>query len=118
MQFLYSADEEFHFMNTETYDQLFITEAQLGSAKNFLKENMIVKILFYKGKPLNVDLPLFVTLKITETPPGFKGDTATGGTKLATLETGGVVKVPLYIEEGTLIKIDTRTGDFVERIKE
>jgi len=117
MQFLYAADDEYHFMNTETYDQLFITEAQLGRAKDLLKENMIVKILFFKGKPLNVDLPLFVTLKITETPPGFKGDTATGGTKLATLETGGVVKVPLYIEEGTLIKIDTRTGDFVERIK-
>lgn len=117
MQFLYAQDSAFHFMNTGTYEQLFLSEAQIGSVKDFLKEEMIVKILFYQGKPLGVDLPLFVTLKIVETPPGVKGDTATGGAKLARLETGGVVKVPLYIEEGTLIKVDTRTASYVERVK-
>ncbi len=117
MQFLYRQEEAFHFMNTKTYEQLFLTGEQIGSAKDFLKEEMVVNILFYQGKPLNVDLPLFVTLKIVETPPGVKGDTATGGTKMATLETGGSVKVPLYIEEGTKIKIDTRTASYVERVK-
>lgn len=117
MQFLYRQDEAYHFMNTKTYEQLFLTSGQIGGAKAFLKEDMIVKILFYQGKPLDVDLPLFVTLKIVETPPGVKGDTASGGTKTAKLETGGTVKVPLYIEEGTVIKIDTRTATYVERVK-
>lgn len=117
MQFLYAQGDEYHFMNTETYEQLFVTEDQLGSSKDFLKENMVVEILFYQGVPLEVVLPLFVELKIVETPPGFKGDTATGGSKLAKLETGGTVKVPLYIEEGTVIKIDTRTSSYVERVK-
>ena len=117
MQFLYAQGDEYHFMNTETYEQLFVTEEQLGSSKDFLKENMLVEILFYQGVPLEVSLPLFVELKIVETPPGFKGDTATGGSKLAKLETGGTVKVPLYIEEGTVIKIDTRTSSYVERVK-
>ncbi len=117
MQFLYAQGDEYHFMNTETYDQLFVTEAQLGSSKDFLKENIVVKILFYEGNPLEISLPLFVELKVVETPPGVKGDTASGGTKLATLETGGSVKVPLYLEEGTVIKIDTRTGNYVERVK-
>ena len=117
MQFLYAQDDEYHFMNTETYEQLFVTAAQLGSAKDFLKENMLVKILFYQGVPIEVQLPLFVTLRIVDTPPGVRGDTATGGTKTAKLETGGSVKVPLYIETGTLIKVDTRTGTYIERVK-
>lgn len=117
MQFLYAQGEEFHFMDANTYEQLFVTSAQLGASKDFLKENMVVKILFYRGKPLAVDLPLFVELKIVETAPGIRGDTATGGTKQAKLESGGSVKVPLYIEEGTIIKIDTRTGAYVERVK-
>jgi len=117
MQFLYAQGDEYHFMNTETYEQLFVTSAQMGSAKDFLKENMEVKILFYQGEPLEVHLPFFVNLKIVETPPGVRGDTATGGTKLAKLETGGSVKVPLFVEEGTLIKVDTRTGTYIERVK-
>lgn len=117
MQFLYVQEDEYHFMDANTYEQLFLTFEQLGSARDFLKENMIVKILFYRGKPLGVDLPLFVELKIVETAPGIRGDTATGGTKLAKLESGGSVKVPLYIEEGTVIKVDTRTGTYVERVK-
>lgn len=116
MQFLYTQGDEYHLMNVESYEQLFITADQLGTSKNFLKENMIVKILFYQGTPLEVSLPNFVELEIVETPPGVKGDTASGGTKLATLETGGTVKVPLYIEEGTIIKIDTRTAIYVERV--
>lgn len=117
MQFLYAEGNEYHFMDNNTYEQLFITAEQLGSAKDFLKENMVVRILFFQGKPLGIDLPLFVELKVVETDPGIRGDTATGGTKLAKLETGGTVKVPLYLEEGTVIKVDTRTGTYVERVK-
>ncbi len=117
MQFLYVSGEEYHLMDANTYEQLFLTAAQMGSAKDFLKENMLVNILFYRGAPLEVALPLFVELKIVETAPGIRGDTATGGTKLAKLESGGSVKVPLYIEEGTIIKVDTRTGTYVERVK-
>ncbi|MCG3110336.1 MAG: elongation factor P [Candidatus Manganitrophus sp. SB1] len=117
MQFLYAEGSEYHFMDNNTYEQLFITSEQLGAAKDFLKENMVVRILFFQGKPLGVDLPLFVELKIVETDPGIRGDTATGGTKIAKLESGGTVKVPLYIEEGTVIKVDTRTGTYVERVK-
>ncbi len=116
MQFLYVEGNEFHFMDTGTYEQLFLTSDQVGSAKDFLKENMITQILFYKGKAMGVDLPNFVNLKIVETAPGIRGDTATGGTKAAKLETGGEVKVPLYIEEGTIIKVDTRTGIYIERV--
>lgn len=117
MQFLYVQGEEFHFMDADSYEQLFVTATQLGSSKDFLKENMIVHILFYQGKPLTVELPVFVELKIVETAPGHRGDTATGGTKLAKLESGAMVKVPLYIEEGTIVKVDTRTGAYVERVK-
>jgi len=117
MQFLYAQGDEYHLMNTETYEQLFVTAEQLGDSKDFLKENMVVQILFYQGVPLEVSLPNFVELEIVETPPGVKGDTASGGTKVAKLETGGTVKVPLYIEEGTVIKIDTRTASYVERVK-
>jgi len=116
MQFLYLQGEEFHFMDTESYEQTFLTADQMGTARNFLKENMLTQIMFYKGTPIGVSLPNFVELTITETAPGVKGDTATGGTKIAKLETGGEVKVPLYIEEGTLIKIDTRSGNYVERV--
>jgi len=117
MQFLYQQGDEYHFMDTETYDQLFLVPAQLGSSKDFLKENMIAKILFYRGKPMSVELPVFVELRIVETEPGVRGDTATGGTKLAKLESGGTVKVPLFMEEGTLVKVDTRTGSYIERVK-
>ncbi|HIE65329.1 MAG: elongation factor P [Nitrospira sp.] len=117
MQFLYQQGDEYHFMDSETYEQLFLVPAQLGSSKDFLKENMIAKILFYRGKPMSVELPVFVELRIVETEPGVRGDTATGGTKLAKLESGGTVKVPLFMEEGTLVKVDTRTGSYIERVK-
>ncbi len=117
MQFLYKQDGEYHLMDAASCEQLFLTEKQMGVAKDFLKEEMVVEILFYRGQPLGVNLPLFVELKIVETDPGIRGDTATGGTKIAKLESGGVVKVPLFLEEGTVIKVDTRTGTYVERVK-
>lgn len=117
MQYLYLQGEEFHFMDVDTYEQLFIPKAALDDAWQFLKENMEVNVVFWKGKPLGVDLPLFVELKIVDTPPGIKGDTATGGTKPATLESGAVVKVPFHIEQGSIIKVDTRTKSYVERVK-
>lgn len=117
MQYLYSAEGQYFFMDTESYEQIFILEEHLGDSKNFLKENMIAKIIFYEGKPLIVELPIFVELKIVKTDPGIRGDTATGGAKIATLETGANVKVPLYLEEGAIIKVDTRSGEYVERVK-
>ncbi len=117
MQYLYVQGDEYHFMDVNSYEQLFLSKAQLGDSWQFLKENMKVDILFCKGKPLGVDLPLFVELKIVETAPGIRGDTATGGTKPATLESGAVVKVPFHIEQGSVIKVDTRTKAYVERVK-
>jgi len=117
VQFLYREENQFYFMDTTSYEQFFLGKDQLGQNQDLLKENMIVKILFYNGAPLTVDLPVFVELKIVETAPGFRGDTATGGTKPATLESGAVIKVPLHIDEGTVIKVDTRTRAYVERVK-
>jgi elongation factor P len=117
MQFLYSQAKDFYFMDTSNYEQLSLTDEQLGDSKDFLKENMVVNIMFYQGKPLGVHLPVFVELKIVETAPGVRGDTATGGTKPATLETGAVIKVPFHISQGEIVKIDTRTGAYVERAK-
>ncbi len=117
MQFLYSAEGQYFFMDTKSYEQIFILQEHLGDSKNFLKENMVAKIIFYEGKPLSVELPIFVELKIVKTDPGIRGDTATGGTKVATVETGANVKVPLYLEEGAVIKVDTRSGEYVERVK-
>ena len=117
MQFLYSQGTDFHFMDTGNYEQLSFVEDQLGESADFLKENMLVNILFYKGRPLTVELPTFVDLVITQTDPGFRGDTATGGNKPAVLETGATVKVPLYLEEGNVIKVDTRTHMYVERVR-
>jgi elongation factor P len=117
MQYLY-ADGDFHyFMDTETFEQVPFTESKLGDAKRFLKENMKVKILNYRGEPLTVELPTFVELVVARTDPGFKGDTASGGSKPATLETGAVVKVPFHINEGDVIRIDTRTSEYIERVK-
>jgi elongation factor P len=104
-------------MDTESYEQIPFTEAQLGDVKKFLKENMTVKVLNYRGKPLTVELPTFVELAVARTDPGYKGDTASGGSKPATLETGAVVKVPFHINEGDMIKIDTRTSEYIERVK-
>ncbi len=117
MQYLY-ADGDFHyFMDTETFEQIPLTESKLGDARKFLKENMKVKILNYRDEPLTVDLPTFVELVVAQTDPGFKGDTASGGSKPATMETGAVVKVPFHINEGDVIRIDTRTSEYIERVK-
>jgi elongation factor P len=117
MQFLYESDGEYHFMDTETYEQLFLTADQLGESKNYLQENVEVTLLFHNGKPIGVDVPIFVELKVSETEPGLKGDTASGATKPATLETGMTVQVPLFVNEGDILKIDTRTGKYIERIR-
>ncbi|HTR45557.1 MAG TPA: elongation factor P [Thermodesulfovibrionales bacterium] len=117
MQYLYAEGEMHFFMDTESYEQIPFTEAQLGDVKKFLKENMTVKVLNYRGKPLTVELPTFVELAVARTDPGYKGDTASGGSKPATLETGAVVKVPFHINEGDVLKIDTRTSEYIERVK-
>lgn len=117
MQYLYMQDNLYYFMDQETYEQVPLTEEQLGNAKLFLKENIEVKILNYKGAPLDVVLPTFIELAVAKTDPGFKGDTASGGGKPATLETGAVVRVPFHINEGDVIKVDTRTSEYIERVK-
>ncbi len=117
MQYLYESDGEFHFMENSTYEQLFLTTEQLGEARNYLQENVTVTVLFHNGKPVGVDVPIFVELKVASTEPGFRGDTAAGGTKPAVLETGMTVQVPLFVNEGDVLKIDTRVGKYVERVR-
>ncbi len=114
-QFLYSGQGTWTFMNTETYDQIELNADQIGDAKNYLLENMMAQIADWNGKIIGVDLPNTVELEVVETEPGFKGDTATGTTKPARLETGYTVKVPLFINTGDKLKIDTRTGDYLGR---
>ena len=116
MQYLYSDGDLFHFMNTETYDQIALTAEDIGDSLKFVKENEMVKVCSYNGNVFAVEPPLFVELEITDTEPGFKGDTATGATKPATVETGAVVYVPLFVEQGDKIKIDTRTGEYLSRV--
>lgn len=115
MQYLYNDGDLFYFMDTETFEQLPINKATIGDTFKFVKENMTVKILSHKGNVFGIEPPTFVELEITETEPGFKGDTATGATKPATMETGAIVKVPLFINQGDIIRIDTRTGEYLER---
>ena len=115
MQYLYQDGDMYVFMDNETYEQLELNKAQLGNAINFLKENMNVKISSFNERILGVELPNTVELKVVETEPGIKGDTATGGSKNATMDTGYVVKVPLFINEGDVLRIDTRTGEYIER---
>lgn len=117
MQFLYMQDGLYYFMDQETFEQLPLTSGQLGDKKLFLKENIEVKILNYKGTPLNIELPTFIELVVARTDPGYKGDTAAGGGKPAKLETGAVVRVPFHINEGDTIKVDTRTSEYIERVK-
>jgi elongation factor P len=117
MQYLYGADKDRVFMDTTSYEQVSLNEKQLGDSINYLKENMEIKVLYHKGMPINIEVPMFVELMISKTDPGVRGDTASGGSKPATLETGAVVKVPLYMNEGDFIKVDTRTGTFIERVK-
>ncbi|MBQ8690572.1 MAG: elongation factor P [Phascolarctobacterium sp.] len=115
MQYLYESDGMYVFMDNETYDQMELSKETLGTALNFLQENMDVKIMTYENRVLGVDLPNTVELTVVETEPGIKGDTATGGSKNATMNTGYVVKVPLFINEGDVLAIDTRTGDYISR---
>ncbi|MCH3951136.1 MAG: elongation factor P [Acidaminococcus sp.] len=115
MQYLYADGDMYVFMDNETYEQLELNKEQLGNAINFLKENMDVKISSFNDRILGVELPNTVELKVVETEPGIKGDTATGGSKNATMDTGYVVKVPLFINEGDVLRIDTRTGEYIER---
>lgn len=117
MQYLYMQDGLYFFMDSETFEQLPLTSEHLGDAKLYLKENTEVSVLTYKGSPLNVELPTFIELVVAKTDPGFKGDTASGGGKPATLETGAVVRVPFHINEGDTIKVDTRTATYIERVK-
>lgn len=115
MQYSYSDGELFYFMDNETYEQVPINASVLGDSFRFVKEEMECKVLSYKGSVFGVEPPFFVELEVTETDPGFKGDTATNATKPAIVETGAEVKVPLFIEQGDRIKIDTRTGEYMER---
>ena len=116
MQYLYSDGDLFHFMDTETYDQVALNADTVGDALKFVKENEMCKVCSHNGSVFSVEPPLFVELDITETEPGFKGDTATGATKPATVETGALVYVPLFVEQGDKIKIDTRTGEYLSRV--
>lgn len=118
MQYLYADGEFWYFMDPVSFEQLGASESAVADVKQWLKEQDTCEVTLWNGEPLSVTLPNFVELKITQTDPGLKGDTAQGGTKPATLETGAVVKVPLFIEEGELIKIDTRTGEYGGRVKE
>lgn len=114
-QYLYNDGSAFNFMDMESYDQTNLTAEQLGDATKYLKENMVINVLLYQDKPIGVDLPNYVELEVTETAPGIKGDTASGGSKPATLETGYVVQVPFFINAGDVLQIDTRSGQYIKR---
>ena len=116
MQYLYREGENLVFMDTQTYDQIPVPAEVVGDSLRYLQENLEVGILFWRGKPVNVELPAFIVSEIVRTEPGVKGDTASGATKPATLETGAVVQVPLFVKEGERIRVDTRTGEYVERV--
>ena len=116
MQYLYLQGEDYYFMDTRNYEQTFLSEKVLGEAKNFLKENINVSVLFYNGKAIGVTLPNSVDLKVTQCDPGIRGDTVSGALKPATLETGYTVNVPLFINEGDVLKIDTRDGKYLTRV--
>lgn len=116
MQYSYNDGDLYYFMDQETFDMLPLNGSQLGDALKFVKENDIVRILSYKGNVFGVEPPTFVELTVTATEPGVKGNTATGATKPATLETGAVINVPLFVNEGEVIRVDTRTGEYMERV--
>lgn len=115
MQFLYESDNMYNFMDNETYEQIALPPEQLGDAPKYLKDNMSIGVLFYQGIVIGIDLPYSVELEVVETDPGIRGDTATGGTKPAKLETGHVVRVPLFINIGDVLRVDTRNGEYLER---
>ncbi len=116
MQYLYNDGESYHFMDNETYEQFSLPKNKIEYEKNFLKDNTNVKVLFFKGDAISVELPTFVELEVTHTEPGLKGDTASSASKPATLETDYTLNVPLFINIGDVLKIDTRTGEYVERV--
>ena len=115
MQFLYK-DDRFHFMDMETYDQVSLSEDEVGDVALYLKDNTEVEVLYIDGSPVSLELPNFIELAVARTDPGVRGDTAQGGTKPATLETGPVVQVPLFLNEGDIVKVDTRTGEYLGRV--
>ncbi len=116
VQFLYRDGNDFHFMDTESYDQFTLSAEQLDDAVNYLKDGMTFELLTYEGQPVDVELPISVDLRVEQTDPGFKGDTATGGSKPATLETGLTIQVPLFVNQGDRIRVDTRDGSYIERV--
>lgn len=116
MQYLYQDKGEFCFMDTETFDQVFLTVEQLKENRPFLKENTNVKVLIYNDRIMGIELPNFVDLKIVQTDPGIKGNTVTGGSKPATLESGAVIQVPLFVNIGDIIRVDTRSKEYIERV--
>jgi elongation factor P len=118
MQYLYNQEDEFHFMDVETYEQSMLTGEQVGEAKNFLTDNLEVNILFFGDRPIGVTVPNFVDLTVTRADPWVKGDSVSGDSKPVTLETGYSLRVPPFIEEGTKVTVDTRTGQYVTRVKE
>jgi len=116
VQFLYQDGMHYHFMDTETFDQILLDEVTVADTARFFKEQDVIDLLTYNGEPIDIELPSSVVLTITQTDPGFKGDTATGGSKPATLESGLVVNVPLFLGEGDQVKVDTRSGEYIERV--
>ncbi len=116
MQYLYNSGDIYHFMNTETYEQIGMAKAMVNDITPLMKENIVITVQMREGQPIGVELPTFVDLEIVETAPGVKGDTVSGGTKPATLETGKVIQVPLFVEQGTTVRVDTRTGGYVSRV--
>jgi elongation factor P len=116
VQFLYREDGLFHFMDTETFEQTALTADQLGDVTDYLTDGRTLDVLSYQDQPIGAELPASVELSITQTEPGFRGDTAAGGTKPATLETGKVIQVPLFVNEGDIVRVDTRTGQYLERV--
>jgi len=117
MQYLYAEDNNYYFMDQESYDQIGLSGAQLGDVVGYLKDGMVIQVQFYESEPVDVEPPITVELQIVETDPGFRGDTASGGTKPAKLETGLVVQVPLFVNQGETIRVDTRNGSYLERVQ-
>lgn len=115
VQYLYSDDDLFYFMDTESYEQTILNREQLGDAINYLKEGVSLELLFYQDKPIDVELPNSLALEVVETEPGFRGDTATNLNKPARLETGITIQVPLFVNTGDIIRVDTRTGEYITR---
>lgn len=117
MQYLYKEGEHLCMMDNQTFEQVLLSAEHAGESLLYMKENVNTNVLFFNGKPIGIDLPNFVDLEIAQTEPGVRGDTASGGTKPATLETGAVIQVPLFLNEGDRVKVDTRTGQYIERVK-